>query len=120
MKHLAISLSLLLLSALPASAATLLPDGLYGCTISNMFLGEIEISGGTYRGPAFDGNWGDSYPFEVTEQGTINWGGPLGGISAAGKVVSSVIGNAGGNRVGFDITIQNDRGNFQTISCLPN
>jgi hypothetical protein len=31
-----------------------------------------------------------------------------------------VLTDAGGGRVGFDITIRNARGNFQTISCMPN
>lgn len=110
---------LLLLTVQPAHAAGLLPDGVYGCTISNMFLGAIEISGNTYRGPAYDENWGDSYPLDVTDQGTINWGGPLGGISDAGEVVSTVLGKSFGGKVGFDITIRNDRGNFQTITCAP-
>ncbi len=83
-----------------------------------MFLGAILIRDGTYSGPAYDEQWGEFYSFEVTDGGTINWGGPLGGISEAGKVVSTVLGKSG-SRIGFDITIQNDRGNFQTISCAP-
>ncbi|MDB5523038.1 MAG: hypothetical protein JWM58_801 [Rhizobium sp.] len=97
-----------------------LPDGLYDCSISSFRLGQIEISQGVYRGPAHDRNFEGDYPFEVTESGTINWGGPLGGISTGGnKVVSTEIKDAGGGRVGFDIMIQNERGNFQTISCSP-
>jgi len=104
-------------SALPVE----LPDGLYGCWISSMMLGQIEIDGEVYRGPAFDQKFEGDYPFEVTDQGTINWGGPLGGISSDGNtVVSTVIKDAGGGRLGFDITIKNSRGNFQTISCAPN
>ena len=101
-----------------ASAAEL-ADGVYNCYISSMMLGQIEIDGAVYRGPAFDQNWEGDYPFQVTAAGTIDWGGPLGGISAAGKVVSTVLKDAGGGTVGFDIMIQNDRGNFQTISCSP-
>lgn len=108
-----------LLTAAPAEAAGKLPDGLYGCYISSMMLGQIEIDGDVYRGPAYDQKWEGDYPFEVTDQGTVNWGGPLGGISLAGTVVATVLVDAGGGRVGFDITLQNTSGNFQTISCLP-
>lgn len=103
------------------AAAVELADGLYGCTLSSYFLGDILIEGGTFRGPAFDGEFGDAYPFEITEGNTINWGGPLGGLSADGnQIVSTVLRNAGGGKIGFDITIQNARGNFQMVSCAPN
>lgn len=92
-------------SASPSAAAPLLADGIYYCSISNMHLGDIEIAGNSYRGPAFDKNWEGTYTFEETSEGTINWHGPLGGISAAGKIVSTVLKNAGGNRVGFDVMI---------------
>ena len=109
--------ALLALSA-QAAVAQDLADGRYGCTISSYFLGEIEIAGGLYRGPAFDGKFGPDYPFDLVG-GTINWGGPLGGISDAGTIVSTVLGKTYGDRIGFDVTIQNDRGNFQTITCTP-
>jgi hypothetical protein len=103
----------------PAASAEL-PDGRYGCWISSMMLGQIEIEGGVYRGPAFDGKYEGDYPFALTEAGTINWGGPLGGMSSDGNtVVSTVLKDAGDGKIGFDITIQNNRGNFQTVSCAP-
>lgn len=108
---LAAALSALLV--LPAGAEEL--GGRYGCWIGGltMNLGTIEIEGTTYRGPAFDNQWEGDYTFDTDGQ-VINWGGPLGGITAAGKVVSTVL-----TKEGFDITIQNsDSGNFQTISCL--
>jgi hypothetical protein len=100
-------------------AAPLLKDGIYRSTISNMHLGDMEIMGNSYRGPAYDQQWGDTFSFEETSGGTLNWGGPLGGITAAGKAVSTVLKDAGGGTIGYDIMIQNDRGNFQTISCSP-
>jgi hypothetical protein len=111
----------LAVSLLPStsSAAPRLADGTYRCTISNMHLGDMEIMGGEYRGPAYDQEWGNTYSFEETAKGTLNWGGPLGGISAAGKVVSTVLKDAGGGTIGYDIMIQNERGNFQTVSCSP-
>ena len=97
-----------------------LAQGTYRCTLSPYHLGDIEIGAGTYQGPASDGNYEGAYPFEVTESGTINWGGPLGGISSDGNtVVATVLKDAGGGKVGFDIQIQNARGNFQTVSCSP-
>lgn len=102
----------------PAPAVATLDDGAYGCTISGMFLGAIAIRGDTYSGPAYDEKWETFHPFEVTDGGTINWGGPLGGISEAGTVVSTVL-RRSFDRIGFDITIRNGRGNFQTISCAP-
>lgn len=104
--------------ALPGLAAEGLPDGEYACMIGSAMLGQIRIAGDVYAGPAYDGAYEAEYPFTL-ENGVILWGGPLGGISEAGEVVSTVIGNAGGGQVGFDITIKNDRGNFQTISCVP-
>lgn len=103
----------------PLSAASL-SDGTFRCVISSYHLGDIQIEGAVYRGPAFDGNFEGDYPFEVTDGGTINWGGPLGGISSDGNtVIGTVLGDAGGGKFGFDITIQNERGNFQTITCYP-
>jgi hypothetical protein len=114
----AASICMLLGSSFAAGAE--LPDGVYYCSISMMHLGDIEISGDSYRGPAFDGKYTAEYPFEVTDAGTINWGGPLGGISSDGNtVVSTTLKNAGGGKIGFDIVIQNSRGNFQTVSCAP-
>lgn len=110
----------LLAASLATASAQQLEDGMFICTLGSMMLGQIEIADGMYRGPAFDGKFEDSYPIEVTEAGTINWDGPLGGLSSGGnKVVSTVLKNAGGGTIGFDITIQNERGNFQTISCSP-
>lgn len=102
------------------AAAVELADGVYGCTLSEFYMGDILIEDGLFRGPAFDGNFEEAYPIEVTDAGTINWGGPLGGLSSDGNtVVSTVLKNALDSKIGFDITIQNWRGNFQTISCSP-
>lgn len=119
MKTLAVLCLVICLMTTSSIAAPRLKDGTYRCTISSMHLGDMEISGNTFRGPAYDRNWGESYTFEETPEGTLNWDGPLGGISEAGKVVSTVLKNAGGGSIGYDIMIQNERGNFQTISCSP-
>ncbi|HEV7251797.1 MAG TPA: hypothetical protein VGN97_01660 [Mesorhizobium sp.] len=101
--------------------AAQLEDGTYRCTLGmNAHMGDIEISDGAFRGPAYDGDYGEAYPLEVTDAGTINWGGPLGGLSSGGNtVVSTVLKDAGGGRVGFDIMIQLESGNFSTVSCSP-
>lgn len=101
-----------------ASAAEL-ADGDYGCTIGSAYLGDIRLEKGRFSGPAYDGAFDDSYPFTVDGK-VIDWGGPLGGISQAGAIVATVLRNAGGGRIGFDITIKNANGNFQTVSCAPN
>lgn len=107
------------LAATPALAANL-PNGTYVCMLGNANLGSIEIADSIYRGPAYDGQYEGDYPYEVTDQGTINWGGPLGGLSTGGnQVASTVVTDMGGGRYGFDVTIQNSSGNFQTISCQP-
>lgn len=108
----------ILLNIGTASAAQL-ADGLYDCTIGTAFLGSIRIEGDQFSGPAYDGKFEGSYPFDASDGQTINWGGPLGGITEAGKVVSTVITDVGNGKTGFDITIQNPRGNFQTINCAP-
>jgi hypothetical protein len=103
-----------------AASAADLPNDVYHCTLSTFYLGAIEIEGSVYRGPAFDGNYDGDYPFQLTSDGVIIWGGPLGGVDSDGNVVvSTTLKDAGGGRFGFDIIIQNDRGNFQTISCGP-
>ena len=101
------------------AAAADLKDGSFTCHLGNMVLGQIELEAGMFRGPAFDGNFEGDYPFEVTGSGTINWGGPLGGLSSDGNTVVSTVLKKAGDRIGFDITVQNARGNFQTISCYP-
>lgn len=96
-----------------------LADGSFTCYLGEMVLGQIELDAGKFRGPAFDGAFEGDYPFEVTASGTINWGGPLGGLSSDGNTVVSTVLKKAGDRTGFDITIENSRGNFQTISCYP-
>jgi hypothetical protein len=110
------SLAGLLLTVPFASAeAAELENGRHRCIIDafSMHLGDIEIDGDVYRGPAYDGAYQGDYNFTVSSEGAITWSGPLGGISQAGNVVSSTVHDAG-----FDIIIQNDSGRFQTISCL--
>lgn len=100
-----------------AGSALALADGLYGCRISTFNLGEIRIDGLTYAGPAYDGAFGASHSY-VEKDGTITWHGPLGGISAAGTIVSTVL-TQSGDQIGFDVMIRNAAGRFQTVSCLP-
>ena len=117
MRRTCLALSLLL-AGLPAAAQSL-PDGLYDCWIGSMNLGQIDMTGNEYRGPAHDGAFEDG-PYPYTMDGpTITWGGPLGGITLAGDVVSTVAkGEPDGSFSGFDITLQNaDSGNFQSVSC---
>ena len=106
----------------PASAANL-PDGTYICQLYSggmmMNLGSIEISGSTYRGPAYDGNYEGSYPFELTDAGTINWGGPMGGFDSGGNTIVSTVLVKDGNQQAFDVTMQLESGNFTTVSCIP-
>jgi len=101
------------------AAAASLEDGSFTCYLGSMVLSQIELDAGMFRGPAFDGNFEGDYTFEVTGAGTIDWGGPLGGLSSDGNTVVSTVLKKAGDRIGFDITIQNARGNFQTISCYP-
>jgi hypothetical protein len=114
------------LAALMASPAfaDALPDGTYICNLYSggtlMNLGSIRISGERYEGPAYDGNYEGQYGYELTDAGTINWGGPRGGFEGDGqKIVSSVVTDAGDGNAGFDITIEMPSGNFTTVSCGP-
>lgn len=105
------------LAATPAVAAEL-DDGTYQCTLGPAMMGGIEIVGNTYKGPAYDGKYEGTYTFEVTDGGTINWNGPLGGLDSGGnKVVSTVLTDTGGGKTGFDFTIQLPSGNFSTVNC---
>jgi hypothetical protein len=102
----------------PASAAQLV-DSIYDCTVGSQYLGEIKIENGMFAGLAFDQKFGESYRFEIAEGGAINWGGPLAGFGDKYKVVSTVVSERDAGPVGFDITIQDNRGNSQTIICSP-
>jgi hypothetical protein len=83
------------------------------------FMGDIELRDGFYRGPAFDGQFGDWYPMDTTPEGTINWRGPLGGFeSDYSRVVSTAIKSDGGNPA-FDVILQLQSGNFMGVSCVP-
>jgi hypothetical protein len=109
-------------TAVPAFAVAL-PDGTYYCAMYSgsmlMHLGDIAISGDYYEGPAYDGNYEGAYPFEVTSDNTINWGGPLGGFEGDGmEVVSSVL-KRDGTDIAFDIMIAMPSGNYSTVSCSP-
>ena len=105
------------LASAPAFAADL-EDGTYQCTLGSAMMGGIEIVGNTYKGPAYDGKYEGTYDFEVTSGGTINWKGPLGGLDSGGnKVVSTVLTDTGGGKIGFDFTIQLPSGNFSTVNC---
>lgn len=101
-----------------AAGAAVLKDGVYQCTLGSAFLGDIELAGANYRGPAFDGNYEGSFPFSVSDKGTIDWKGPLGGLDSGGNtVVATVVTDTGGGRTGFDFTIQLPSGNFSTVNC---
>lgn len=115
----AVATVLPVLAAVPASAAAYeMPDGDYRCSIGSFVLGVIKLENGSYQGPAHDGNYEGAYPFEVTESGTIDWGGPLGGMSSGGNKVLGTVIVRDGDALAFDITLQNSRGNFQTVSCM--
>ena len=111
--------ALLLALLAPSVAAQTPPAGLYDCWISNMNLGQIAIKGDKYRGPVHGADFdGASLPFRM-DGPTITWGGPVGGITAAGTIVSTIVkGGADGTISGFDIMLQsNQSGNFQTVTC---
>ena len=104
-------------------ATEMIPNGTYYCGKSTggmvFFMGEIELRDGFYRGPAYDGQFGDWYPMETTTEGTINWRGPLGGFeSDISRVASTAIKSDGGNP-SFDVILQMASGNFMGISCVP-
>ena len=106
-----------------SASAAQLPDGVYRCQMyagnMMMHLGDIEIVGNTYRGPAFDGAYEGSYDYELTDAGTINWGGPMGGFDSGGNTIVSSVLKRDGDRQAFDVTMQLESGNFSTVSRIP-
>jgi hypothetical protein len=103
----------------PAAAQTL-PDGLYDCWIGTMNLGQIAVQGGLYNEPAHDARFDAATAHPFTMEGpTIIWGGPLGGLSGVGTIVSTAAkGEADGTFSGFDVMIEmSESGSFQTVSC---
>jgi hypothetical protein len=114
--------SLALILGAPVAAQTL-PDTTYYCGVSSggmiAHMGDIEIADGHYRGPAYDGAYGDWYRMKVTRAGTIVWGGPLGGFESEGSSVVSTQLKMDGTRPAFDILLQLASGNFLSISCVP-
>jgi hypothetical protein len=114
--------SLALILAAPVAAQTL-ADTTYYCGVSSggmvAHMGDIEIADGHYRGPAFDGAYGDWYRIKVTQDGTIVWGGPLGGFeSEASRIVSTQL-KGDPASPSFDVLLQLASGNFLSISCVP-
>lgn len=84
-----------------------------------MGFGTVEIAGSTFRGPAYDGEYGPAAPYELGAEGVILWGGPFGGFDSDGyKVASTVLmpENTPG-RPFFRVTIETPRGTFQQIDC---
>jgi hypothetical protein len=75
-----------------AMAATIEP-GTYVCQYYAgqilMSMGDIEINGTSYRGPAYDGNYGPAYEYELTSENYVIWRGPLGGLSSGGNAVGA-------------------------------
>lgn len=115
------SIPTLLLSVMFVSTAhssATVKDGIYYCTIGRIHIGSIKLDKGTYSGPAFDGQF-DRFQRYTLEDGTITWGGSLGGISLAGEVVSTRVINNGPEELGFEITIKNQAGRFQSVLCVP-
>ncbi len=104
-----------------SSAAASLPDGTYRCELYSgtmlMHLGDIAINGNTYQGPASDGNYEGTYEYELTDSGTINWGGPMGGFDSGGNRIVSTVLKRNGDDLAFDVMIQLQSGNFSTVSC---
>ena len=99
----------------PAFGQTL-QDGLYACSIGSYLLGDMLISGPTYAGPAHEGAFTGEYTFS-TDGPTIIWDGPLGGITLAGTVVSTMIWTAADTSHGYDIMVQKPHGEINTVSC---
>ena len=102
--------------------AATLPDGAYRCEMyagmTLMHLGDIAISGNTYRGPAHDLTSAEAHEYELTDAGTINWGGPMGGFDSGGNTIVSTTLKDNGGSTAFDITMQLESGNFSTVSCF--
>lgn len=106
-----------------AAWAATLPDATYRCEMYSgsmlMHLGDIEVVGNTYKGPANDGNYEGTYEYELTSDGTINWGGPMGGFDSGGNTIVSTVVKDNGGSPAFDVMLQLESGNFSTISCSP-
>ena len=80
------------MAAAPASAKSI-DEGTYTCMYyigdTLLSMGDIEITGDSYRGPAYDGKYGPSYDYELTDDGYIVWRGPLGGLTSDGNQVGT-------------------------------
>ena len=117
----AIILSALLPTLATAAHSSELPDGVYRCEMYSgsmmMHLGDIVIAGSTYQGPANGPDYGSAYEYELTNSGTINWGGPMGGFDSDGNTIVSTVLKKNGDQVAFDVMMQLNSGNFSTVSC---
>jgi len=100
--------------------ATILPPGLYDCSMLStngmlMLFGTIEIAGMTFR-TATDGKYGPARPYQIDNQGVITWGGPFGDIETEGtRVVSSIYKST--SPPTFDVTVKTVRDTFHQLSC---
>ncbi len=112
-------LAALLIPLVVASGAeaSSIPSNTYVCmSLESMTLvsyGDIEISGDSYRGPAFDGDFGPSYGYDLREDGHVTWQGPLGGLTSDGNTVTATIFEDGV----IDIQVMSRAGNPMAISC---
>ena len=104
-------------------AGQALPNQIYSCGKSTggmvFFMGDIELRDGFYRGPAYDGKFGDWYLMEITLAGTVNWGGPLPGFESDISRVASTQIKSDGGRPAFDVLLEMASGSFMSISCVP-
>ncbi len=106
--------------ATPALAAGELADGKYQCVMDdNLPNGEIVISGNTYQGPDYDGQFEGTFTFSVSAD-NITWNGPLGIYRDGFELIgSSVVKDPDGANA-IEIHLRQSGGDvIHTVYCNP-
>lgn len=104
------------------TAPSRLPDGSYRCEVyllsTFLSLGDIQIKGNVYSGPAFFGAAQQGYNYQISPEGEIAWLGPLGGFTSGGNSVTlTQVTATGEDDASFDIIMRQKDGGLTASTC---
>lgn len=114
--RLSITAAALLVLSAPVFAAQP-ADGIYACTRGDVALGDIEITGLTFRDRAPGGEFGAPGEYVMLDDGTLFWLGDPAILAAGDYAIDTT--QAEGD--GFTVTVLGDAAtDFETVACTPN
>jgi hypothetical protein len=104
--------------------AAQVPSGRYRCETGSgndlRFSGDLAISGSTYQGPAFNGDFRETYDYQLDDSGAITWKGPLGALTrGAGLTARGQFHLDAAGQPSFDIAVTDTTGAVVRHVCTP-